>query len=88
MTAADLIEHVAALDVVLSVDRDRLLINAPSGVITPNLREAIAKHKATIMEMLAGPPESAIRRDWVFRDCNRQLRAAEDLGIQGENHAI
>lgn len=81
MTPTDLIEHLASLNVVLSVDRGRLLVDSPMGVITPDLRETITNHKATIIEMLAGPPESEVRQRWVIRDCNRRLRAARIASI-------
>ena len=76
MNAADLIEHLTELDVVLAVNGNRLDIDAPTGVVTPDLMAAIKQHKPTIIDMLAGPPESDIRRAWVFRDCNRRMRAA------------
>ena len=76
MTATDLLEDLIAQNVVLTVDRTRLLIDAPKGVVTPELRQAIAKHKPTIIEMLTGPPESEVRQRWVICDCNRRMRAA------------
>lgn len=76
MTAPDLVDHLISMNVVVTVNRDRLEIDAPAGVISTEQREAIVEHKAMIMEMLAGPPESSVRQRWVIRDCNRRLREA------------
>ena len=41
-------------DVQISVVGDRLLLDAPAGIITPALRHRVARHKAEILAVLNG----------------------------------
>ena len=52
MTAAELVAHLRALDVRLSVDGDRLRCSAPKGVLTDELRDQLSTRKAEILEWL------------------------------------
>src|SRR5687767_6575848 len=53
--AADLISRLAALDVRLSAEGERLRINAPKGTLNPVLREQIAKLKDEVLVHLRDP---------------------------------
>ena len=51
---ADLLERLEALDVVLRVEDGRLRYDAPAGVMTPELLDALRSHKPALIEMFAG----------------------------------
>lgn len=84
MNPGDLIDMLTAMGVVLKPNGDKLLIGSPTGVTVPaDLRACITENKALIIEMLSGEPESPVRQSWVYRDCNKRLRAmlaADRLG--------
>ena len=52
MTAAELVAHLRALDVRLSVEGDRLRCSAPKGVLTGELRDQLAVRKVEILGWL------------------------------------
>src|SRR5690349_4416578 len=52
MTAAELVAHLRALDVRLSVDGDRLRCSAPKGVLTEELRDQLATRKVELLGWL------------------------------------
>ena len=52
MTAAELVAHLRALDVRLSVEGDRLRCSAPKGVLSGELRDQLATRKVEILEWL------------------------------------
>lgn len=56
MTAAELITHLRMLDVTLAVDGEQLRVNAPKGVLGPELRDAIAQAKPELLAWLAAEP--------------------------------
>jgi hypothetical protein len=53
MTVDVLLARLAALDVVLTVEGERLLFDAPAGVVTAELRAGIAAHRAELARRLA-----------------------------------
>ena len=53
MTASSLVTRLDELGVKLSVDRDRLKWDAPTGVMTPEIKAAMAIHKHALMARLA-----------------------------------
>lgn len=53
MTTLELLQLLEGVGISLSIRGDRLVVNAPAGVITPTLRELIASHKASLMSLLA-----------------------------------
>ncbi len=53
--------ELRARDVVLAPVGDRLHYDAPKGALTPELRQALAEHKAELLAELAA--EEADRRD-------------------------
>jgi hypothetical protein len=60
MNAAALLAHLQERNVdVTSLGAD-LLIDAPRGALTEELREAIAKHKAVLIHELNGRPEATV----------------------------
>jgi hypothetical protein len=52
MTASGLLSDLQARGVRLQVSGERLRIEAPSGVLTPELREILAAHKAELLGIL------------------------------------
>src|SRR5438132_12388534 len=53
MTASSLLSQLRELGVEIKVsDDDRLVIDAPRGAITPELRSALASHKPELLKML------------------------------------
>lgn len=62
MTAAELLAELKKLGVLLICDGDALRIKAPAGVLTPELKAALAEHKAALLAQLtagAGPTPAA-----------------------------
>ncbi len=53
MSAAQLISELAALGVELTVDGEKLKVNAPKGAITPALAGQIRQHKSAILSYLS-----------------------------------
>jgi hypothetical protein len=67
MTASDLHRRLWDLGVRLSAVEGRLRVDAPVGVVTPEIRAALAEHKPAILAILtgrAGPPDRPARRSW------------------------
>ena len=54
-----LLTHLSAQGVKLSVEKDSLLIDAPQGSITPELRDALIEHKSELLLLLHQSRESA-----------------------------
>src|ERR1044072_8026227 len=56
MTAHELIAQLQEKGVELKSTGDRLVIDAPKGTITPEVRNALAEHKAELLVILSRPP--------------------------------
>ena len=52
MNPVELLGRLGALGIRLTADGDRLRYSAPKGALTPELREALARHKPEILAML------------------------------------
>lgn len=52
MTPADLLTELERRGVKLTLAGDRLHVEAPAGVLTPDLKETLAKHKAALLTLL------------------------------------
>lgn len=62
MTAVELLAELKKLGVLLTCDGEALRIKAPAGVLTPDLKAALAEHKAALLAQLAagaGPTPAA-----------------------------
>jgi pyochelin synthetase len=57
MTAAALLAELRNRGAALAVVGDKLRVEAPVGTITPEIREALARHKATLLAMLSSDSE-------------------------------
>src|SRR6185295_1994005 len=55
MTARELIAQLQGKGVELKSSGDRLVIDAPKGAITPEVRSALAEHKAELLTILNTP---------------------------------
>src|SRR6185295_13459289 len=55
MTAHELIAQLQEKGVELKSSGDRLVIDAPKGTITPEIRSALAEHKADLLVILSQP---------------------------------
>ena len=51
-TPGELLHLLRGLGVVLTLEDDRLRVNAPKGVVTPEMREALTAHKAAVVDLL------------------------------------
>jgi hypothetical protein len=56
MTTSELLDLVDRLGVKLAAAEGRLRADAPRGVLTEELRAALAENKPAILAILAGPP--------------------------------
>lgn len=57
MSAALLLERLRALDVYLVPEDDQLRIDAPMGVLSPELQAEIVRNKLRLLELLHGADE-------------------------------
>ena len=55
-----LVTELARLEVYLSVESDGLHVQAPSGVLTDELRQAMTEHKAVLLRYAADPAVETI----------------------------
>ncbi len=60
MTAASLLAQLQGIGANLRVKGDRLLIDAPKGAITPELRQQLASRKPELMALLAQAPRQSV----------------------------
>jgi TubC N-terminal docking domain len=88
VSALALMRDLQAAGAVLEVRDGRLKVDAPAGLITPEIRDSLARHKPELLAMLAADPaeyenwaplEDAVA--WVDREDVRLV--VEDLGDQG-----
>lgn len=54
MTAEELLARLAASDIRLWADQERLRFNAPAGAMTPELRATVAEHRDELLRLLGG----------------------------------
>lgn len=59
MTTAELLAELSARGVIVSQSGDRLLIDAPKGELTPELKEQLRQAKTALLAALADPEEDA-----------------------------
>lgn len=57
MTPTEILLLARANDIVLGVQGDRLIVDAPTGVLTPELRSELARHKQVLLALLASVNE-------------------------------
>ncbi len=67
-----MLQQARALGIVLSGGGGKLRYEAPAGSLTPELREALAAHKAAILDMLEAERQAA-RRIVQCGDCAHYL---------------
>jgi len=56
VTAADLLRDLEARGVILEARGDRLRVTAPLGALSPDVVEALRRHKAELLALVAGEP--------------------------------
>lgn len=56
MTARELLLQLREKGVDVKANGDRLVIDAPKGTITPDVRDALTKNKAELLKILTAPP--------------------------------
>ena len=69
MSVYTLLAQLAALDVRITVDGDRLRIDAPRNTLTTGLRDLVATHKPDLLAVLrhvpqAGDPDPPVSQGW------------------------
>jgi hypothetical protein len=62
MSAQQLLDEIACLDVKVKVDNGKLRYNAPKGTVTPKLLAQLKEHKAEMLELLA--PQVTKKDHW------------------------
>lgn len=71
MTAATLLAELRTRGATVAAVGDRLRIEAPAGTVTPEMRAALAKHKAallTLLEACEHVADDADLADWYRRN--------------------
>ena len=58
MTVGDVLDRCAERGVVLWVDGDTLQVRGPAGSVTPEIEQALRRHKAAILSRLQSPGEA------------------------------
>jgi hypothetical protein len=56
MTPLDLLAELERRNVKVSLAGDKLRLEAPAGVLTPEIKEALRQHKAALIALLSGRP--------------------------------
>lgn len=80
--AAELLDELAARGVLLEVAcAERLRVDAPAGVLTPELRQTLGEHKAELLELLQAPGATCIQ-------CGGQVAPHLSYHCQGCAEAI
>jgi hypothetical protein len=74
MTALELLATLRRLDVTLTPWGDRLRVNAPQGVLTDDLSQAIREHKTELLDLM----ESFEERAAIAEYCSGLLREAAE----------
>lgn len=59
MSPYELLTHLRLCDATITADNDHLRLNAPTGVVTPSLREALAANKPALLALLREHPAGA-----------------------------
>lgn len=57
MTAATLLDRLRCLGASVSLVGDKLRVEAPAGVLTPDLRRELIEHKAELVRLLRPAPD-------------------------------
>jgi hypothetical protein len=88
VSALTLMRDLQAAGVVLEARGDRLHVDAPVGLITPEMRDSIARHKPELLAMLAADP--AEYANWApldlpvaWTDRPDVIAVVEDLADEG-----
>lgn len=55
MTATQILVLAATQDIVLAAQGDRLVVDAPTGALTPELRSELVRHKPALLALLTAP---------------------------------
>jgi|SRR5215510_10338269 len=55
MTASQILSNLRVRDIVVTLNGDRLKINAPAGALTDEDRDQLRERKAELLELLASP---------------------------------
>ena len=74
MTVDDLLTELSRLSVKITINGDRLHIDAPAGVLTPQLRAALAEHKPLLLQRLTSPA-------WVMDPSSELLQIPLSLNL-------
>jgi len=91
MTTDEILAYVRQAGIRLEVRGDRLHVEAPVGVVTPQVRDALARHKPALLELLAPSREFVTlsrgivvpRAAWDFHDS--LLRRGFRLSVDAEH---
>ena len=68
MTAVALLADLRKRGASIAAVGDRLRIEARAGTVTPELREALARHKAALLAMLSSDPDESAPCEHVAHD--------------------
>src|SRR5438046_5763817 len=82
MTVPDLLVLVQARDIRLEAQGDRLVVDAPCGAVTPELRDQLVQHKAALLGRLA-PPQRFVTLNGGLTLPVDALKLALDLEARG-----
>lgn len=92
MTCTLLLEQLRQRDIRLSQRGDRLVVDAPRGVLTKHLRETLRRHKAGLLTILGTPPgveritPAELPSDWRI-EWEERAAIREFDGGQAREHA-
>ena len=79
MSVAALLTDLAQAEITLTADGDKLRYQAPAGALTEERRQAIIRHRAELLTLLAQPSEEDIR--WRHQAMCEQLSQWRGSGI-------
>ena len=81
MRAARLVADLQDRDVRMSVENNRLVVDAPKGVITPSLMDVLQRQKPEIIALLVATVDGWSREDWLAIYDERAGIAEYDGGV-------
>jgi len=80
MTPLDLLAELKRLKVKVSLAGDRLRLDAPAGVLTPELKGAVQQHKPALMALLSCQPVEVVFWPGVKSKVYRARQACLEAG--------
>ncbi|MBE7549462.1 MAG: hypothetical protein HS126_00090 [Anaerolineales bacterium] len=64
MSLIELWKELHRLGVIIKANGDKVVVDAPAGVLTDNLRSALSQHKSALLVLLQEPDQETVPPGW------------------------